>query len=59
MPKEFDGYSKQPLSPLFDGANGVLPIILTNANGDIGPIYLVSNDYGKTWRYDKSFSINK
>ena len=59
MPKEFDEYNKQPLSPLFDDANGVLPIMLTNANGDVGPIYLVSNDYGKTWKYDKSFSINK
>ena len=56
LPKEFDAYNKTPLSPLFNGANGLFPIQLSNNDGYYATIYLTSSDYGKTWMYDKEYS---
>ncbi|MGE5577315.1 MAG: WD40/YVTN/BNR-like repeat-containing protein [Syntrophothermus sp.] len=55
LPKEFDEYSKTPLSPVFYGANGLYPILLSKDGADnvLGTIYLTSKDYGKTWIFEK------
>ena len=57
LPVEYDGYSKTPLSPVFDKENGLFPILLSKegASDIIGRIYLKSNDYGKTWVYDEPY----
>jgi len=56
LPTEFADYNKTPLSPLFNGANGLFPIQLSNESGYYATIYLTSSDYGKTWMYDKEYS---
>ena len=58
LPEQFEKYySKTPLSPVFDRANGVFPIVLGDYDGTSKTIYLTSDDYGKTWRYDEKFNL--
>lgn len=54
LPEEYNIFSKTPLSPTFDGENGIFPILLSKdgASDVVGTIYLRSKDYGKTWIYD-------
>ncbi|WP_323432267.1 WD40/YVTN/BNR-like repeat-containing protein [Lutispora sp.] len=61
LPENFDTYSKTPLSPVFEGANGLFPILLSKdgASNVIGTIYLTSDNYGKTWVYNKAFDSLK
>lgn len=60
LPEKFEQYySKTPLSPVFNGADGVLPIELKNADGDCVTIYLTSTDYGKTWTYDEAYKLTR
>ena len=52
IPKEFEQYcSATPLSPLFNGGKGLLPIELQDDSGQSKLIYFTSDDYGKTWAY--------
>ncbi|SHI14903.1 BlaR1 peptidase M56 [Sporobacter termitidis DSM 10068] len=53
MPGQFDGYYKTPMSPVFSGNEGLWPISLRKGD-DMSTIYMTSEDYGKTWRYDDS-----
>lgn len=50
LPKEFDEYSKTPMSPVFSGAYGTWPISM-RLDEDKSTIYLTSEDYGRTWSY--------
>lgn len=60
LPEKFESYSKNPLSPIFNGKEGRFPISLADDNGDIGTIYLSSNDGGLAWSYDASLDkLNK
>jgi photosystem II stability/assembly factor-like uncharacterized protein len=54
LPEEFNDYNKTPLSPIFNGKEGLYPILLTNQeNGErVGIIYFYSKDEGLTWGYD-------
>lgn len=55
LPAKFDEYySKTPLSPVFNGADGVLPIECMNHAGTTITIYLTSEDYGMTWTYNEA-----
>ncbi|WP_339321505.1 M56 family metallopeptidase [Paenibacillus sp. FSL W8-0194] len=54
LPEKFENYSKNPLSPFFNGKEGRFPISLSGDNGIIGTIYLSSKDGGLTWAYDAS-----
>lgn len=57
LPAKFDEYySKTPLSPVFSGANGVLPIQCIHGGTTI-TIYLTSDDYGMTWTYDEAYTL--
>lgn len=57
LPKKYDEYGQTPLSPVFDEGNGLFPILLSKdgANNVVGTIYLTSDDYGKTWTYDRAY----
>lgn len=50
LPREYDGYNKTPLSPVLKGTDIVLPVLLTDDNGEAGTIYLISEDDGTTWQ---------
>lgn len=55
LPEEYtaETYRFTPQSPVFDGPNGVYPIIAANHDaGTSGMIYMRSGDYGLTWRFD-------
>lgn len=56
MPKEYDGYSKTPLSPALDETDIVLPVLLTDDSGEAGTIYLISEDDGTTWQCKTALS---
>lgn len=56
LPQRFNDYYKTPLSPIFNGKEGLFPILLTTKSGDgkdAGTIYLASTDGGLTWGYDE------
>jgi|GEM_PF-1875743 len=53
LPEEYDAYHKTPLSPVFYGANGLLPIQLSDSSGYSEIRYLSSSDYGMTWRFNR------
>ncbi|WP_379151006.1 WD40/YVTN/BNR-like repeat-containing protein [Paenibacillus sp. sgz5001063] len=55
LPDSFADYSLTPLSPVFDGATGQFPIQLSKdgASNVVGTVYLTSQNYGKTWKYNK------
>ncbi|MGE4485770.1 MAG: M56 family metallopeptidase [Oscillospiraceae bacterium] len=59
LPQEFDSYNKTALSPVFDGANGTMPVLLSSggADGIVGTVYLTSTDCGRTWNFDKYQSM--
>jgi photosystem II stability/assembly factor-like uncharacterized protein len=58
LPGEFDRYeSKTPLSPVFSGASGVLPIKLESDDGNSLTVCLTSGDYGRTWAYDEGYDL--
>jgi hypothetical protein len=54
LPADYDKYSKTALSPVFDGADGTLPVLLSDggASAYAGVVYLKTTDYGKTWSFD-------
>ncbi|MEK8127966.1 sialidase family protein [Paenibacillus filicis] len=45
----WDAYQKTPLSPVFNGKDGRLPILLSLDGEVAGTVYLTSKDYGLTW----------
>ena len=52
VPEEFGAYySETALSPVFSGADGVLPVELKNNGGDTVTIFFTTGDYGDTWTY--------
>ncbi|MFC4305297.1 hypothetical protein [Cohnella boryungensis] len=58
LPDEFkDDYNKTPLSPVFNGEEGLYPILLTrHEDGQaVGTLYLYSKDGGLTWAYDGKY----
>lgn len=55
LPAKYEDYRKNPLSPLFDGNKGTYPIAMRDSEGiELGTIYLVTEDYGLTWKYEPS-----
>lgn len=54
LPEQYD-YST-PLSPVFDGPNGILPVRPSAGNGII---YYATKDYGLSWEYGKGFGERK
>ncbi|MPM25565.1 hypothetical protein SDC9_72061 [bioreactor metagenome] len=57
LPPEFDAYiSKTPLSPVFTGAHGLLPVVcrMNDAAGTTVTVYFSSKDFGRTWSYEDS-----
>ncbi|MBW4084988.1 M56 family metallopeptidase [Paenibacillus sp. S150] len=57
LPETFDEYQKTPLSPIFNGKEGLFPILLRHRDNEnlTGTIYLSSKDSGLTWTYDASY----
>lgn len=56
IPESFKFSYATPYSPSFYGANGVMPVILTeNEQGREITIRYTTSDYGKTWVYDSEF----
>lgn len=55
LPRKFHEYQKTPLSPIFNGKEGLFPILLSKEANVIGTIYLSSKDEGLTWTYDASY----
>jgi hypothetical protein len=58
LPDEFkNDYNKTPLSPIFNGEEGLYPILLTrHEDGQaVGTLYLYSKDGGLTWAYDGKY----
>lgn len=52
VPKGFEEYySATPLSPVFNGSKGELPIQLKNKNDQTKTIYFSSDDGGRSWTY--------
>lgn len=50
VPEQYDGHGRTPLSPVFDGREGVYPIAVTTEEGWDGEMFcLYSHDYGLTW----------
>ncbi|MCR8636922.1 WD40/YVTN/BNR-like repeat-containing protein [Paenibacillus radicis (ex Xue et al. 2023)] len=55
LPEKFNDYRKNPLTPIFNGSDGLFPIAVRDQElQDIGTIYLTSKDGGLTWGYDES-----
>ena len=48
LPIKFEDSSAEALSPIFDGAKGILPIQIRDNDG-AQEIYYYSDDYGRTW----------
>ncbi|WP_028986202.1 M56 family metallopeptidase [Thermicanus aegyptius] len=56
LPEKFSQYKKDPLSPIFNGKEGIFPIALIDPEtGVIGTIDLYSKDGGLTWVYDEKY----
>lgn len=55
LPEKFGEYQKTPLSPIFNGKEGLFPILLSKDANVKGTIYLSSKDGGLTWAYDVSY----
>lgn len=54
LPEKLNQYKKNPLSPIFNGEQGLFPIALIDKNSEfVGTIYLTSTDSGLTWEYDE------
>ncbi|QJD84231.1 WD40/YVTN/BNR-like repeat-containing protein [Cohnella herbarum] len=55
LPEKFDEFRMNPLSPTFNGKDGLFPIAVRDQElNDIGTLYLTSKDNGLTWVYDAS-----
>ena len=54
LSKAYDRYSKTAHSPAYDGKELVMPVLLSDANGEEKTIYFKSNDLGKTWREESA-----
>ncbi|WP_310549818.1 WD40/YVTN/BNR-like repeat-containing protein [Paenibacillus glufosinatiresistens] len=54
LPGEFSAYGLTPLSPVFFGAEGRYPVLMSRdgASDIVGTLTLVSHDYGRSWAYD-------
>lgn len=52
LPEKYKDYCKTPLSPQFNGGEGRIEIQLYKDATCKGSIYIVTNDYGLTWKYD-------
>ncbi|WP_108722163.1 WD40/YVTN/BNR-like repeat-containing protein [Gorillibacterium timonense] len=61
LPAKYEAYKKTPLSPVFEGAKGRFPILLSKDGADDirGTIYLISTDYGRTWTYEKDLDFHE
>lgn len=55
LPETFDEYQKTPLSPIFNGKEGLYPILLSKEGNTVGTIYLSSKDNGLKWTYDSAY----
>ncbi len=58
LPEKFnEDYNKTPLSPVFNGKEGLYPILLTKREDGqaVGTICLSSIDGGLTWVYDEKY----
>lgn len=55
LPEKFNEYQKTPLSPIFNGKEGLFPILLSKDGSVPGAIYLFSKDNDLTWTYDESY----
>jgi len=49
MPEEYNDFYKTVYSPVYDGEKVIMPIMLSDNDGDVGKIYLTSGDNGETW----------
>jgi bla regulator protein BlaR1 len=58
LPDKFDEYDRDPLSPVFHGASGILPVLVRAEDGNCSTIYFTTNDYGDTWTYCDSDGFN-
>ncbi len=54
LPTKYKDYCKTPLSPQFLNTEGRIEIQLYKDASYTGSIYIVTNDYGLTWKYDES-----
>lgn len=52
LPEEYEQYNQTPLSPVYEGENVILPVLLSDEK-DITTIYLKSSDYGVTWNAEQ------
>lgn len=57
VPQEYSSYTKTALSPILDGKTIVMPIILSNEEGDVKTFYMQSENFGKTWYNESSRKI--
>lgn len=48
MPEEYN-FNKTAYSPIYDGEIVIMPIMLSDNDGNVGTIYLTSGDNGETW----------
>lgn len=55
LPDIFNEYQKTPLSPIFNGKEGLFPILLSKEGNTVGTIYLSSKGYGLEWTYDSAY----
>ncbi|GGG85942.1 WD40/YVTN/BNR-like repeat-containing protein [Paenibacillus radicis (ex Gao et al. 2016)] len=53
LPEQFDEYEKTPLSPVFNGMEGRLPIWISKNGNEAQTIYLTSKDGGLSWVYEQ------
>lgn len=61
LPEKYSGDNKTPFSPVFDGTNIILPVLLSDRHGDggdVGMVYLISQDEGQTWQCETSMPAN-
>jgi photosystem II stability/assembly factor-like uncharacterized protein len=49
LPSQYSSDYATPLCPVFNGANGLLPVKLRDANKTI---QFTTSDYGETWKFD-------
>ena len=56
LPAGYSNYNATPLSPIFNGAKGLLPVKVSGINKTI---QFTSKDYGETWKFDKEVATSK
>lgn len=54
LPEQYnsEGYCFTPQTPSFDGKNGIYPITALSPEGETDTIYMYSDDYGLTWKFE-------